>query len=83
MNGPGVSRIAGITIMVAIGALACTPQQQTPSAIANPEGSSWIDVTATLDPATTPIYEGDAPMKFEFLKDMRKGDPLTINRRGA
>ncbi|HMA19180.1 MAG TPA: cyclase family protein, partial [Gemmatimonadaceae bacterium] len=53
--------------------------QQAPAAISNPEGSSWIDVTATLDPATTPIYEGDAPMKFEFLKDMRKGDPLTLS----
>jgi arylformamidase len=36
-------------------------------------------VTATLDPATTPVYEGDAPMKFEFLKDMRKGDALTLS----
>jgi arylformamidase len=39
----------------------------------------WIDVTATLDPATTPIYAGDAPMKFDFIKDMRKGDPLTLS----
>src|SRR5437867_1173270 len=39
----------------------------------------WIDVTATLDPATTPVYEGDAPMKFDFLKDMRKGDKLTLS----
>jgi arylformamidase len=39
----------------------------------------WIDVTATLDPARTPVYEGDAPMKFEFLKDMRKGDKLTLS----
>lgn len=39
----------------------------------------WIDVTATLDPATTPVYEGDAPMKFDFLKDMRKGDVLTLS----
>jgi arylformamidase len=36
-------------------------------------------VTATLDPATTPIYEGDAPMRFDFLRDMRKGDPLTLS----
>src|SRR5438045_7649902 len=39
----------------------------------------WIDVTATLDPARTPVYEGDAPMKFEFLKDMRKGDKFTLS----
>jgi len=39
----------------------------------------WVDVTATLDPARTPVYEGDAPMKFEFLKDMRKGDKFTLS----
>jgi kynurenine formamidase len=39
----------------------------------------WIDVTATLDPARTPVYAGDAPLKFEFLKDMRKGDILTLS----
>src|SRR5437667_9450869 len=42
-------------------------------------GQGWIDVTATLDPATTPVYQGDAPMKFDFLKDMRKGDKLTLS----
>ncbi|HUF30491.1 MAG TPA: cyclase family protein [Gemmatimonadaceae bacterium] len=41
--------------------------------------TGWIDVTATLDPSTTPIYEGDAPMRFEFLMDMRKGDALTLS----
>jgi GntP family gluconate:H+ symporter len=40
---------------------------------------SWIDASATLDPATTPVYEGDAPMRFEWLKDMRRGDPLTLS----
>ena len=30
-------------------------------------------------PATTPVYEGDAPMKFDFLKDMRRGDRLTLS----
>jgi len=39
----------------------------------------WVDVTATLDPATTPVYDGDAPMSFRFLKEMRKGDVLTLS----
>lgn len=39
----------------------------------------WMDVTATLNPATTPVYEGDAPMRFEFLKDMRRGDGFTLS----
>src|SRR5256884_5086021 len=39
----------------------------------------WIDVTATLDPGRTPVYAGDAPLKFDFLKDMRKGARLTLS----
>ena len=66
-----------LAALAALGVLACTPQQQ--SAPASPLASDWIDVTATLDPATTPVYEGDAPMRFDFLKDMRKGDALTLS----
>jgi arylformamidase len=40
----------------------------------------WIDATASLDSITTPVYEGDAPMHFSFLKDMRRGDPLTLSK---
>jgi arylformamidase len=36
-------------------------------------------VTTTLDPSTTPVYEGDPPMRFDFVKDMRKGDVLTLS----
>jgi arylformamidase len=70
-----------ITTVAALGALACTPQPQAVDfvAVAAPMAIGWIDATATLDPATTPVYEGDAPMKFEFLKDMRKGDALTLS----
>ena len=41
--------------------------------------TGWVDVTARLDPATTPVYEGDAPVQFRFLKDMRRGDPVTLS----
>jgi arylformamidase len=64
-------------------ALACTGQQQLTSRVAAEDisaSNTWIDATATLDPATTPVYEGDAPMTFEFLKDMRKGDALTLSK---
>lgn len=54
---------------------ACT--RTGPSLESTPSG--WIDVTTTLDSATTPVYAGDAPMHFEFLKDLRKGDPLTLS----
>ncbi len=67
------------TMVVAmLGTIACAPQQ-SPSTAGMAISGEWIDVTATLDPATTPVYEGDAPMKFEFLKDMRKGDGFTLS----
>src|SRR5688572_16392179 len=71
-----------ISAVLVVGTVACTPQQQAASRVDIPEAlrsNGWIDVTATLDPATTPVYEGDAPMKFEFSKDMRRGDPLTLS----
>jgi arylformamidase len=69
--------------LVVLAAWTCTPpSQKTPSQDARVDGGldgGWIDVTATLDPATTPVYEGNAPMKFDFLLDMRKGDALTLS----
>ncbi|MBA3343238.1 MAG: cyclase family protein [Gemmatimonadaceae bacterium] len=63
-----------------LGTFACA--QQSASRIG--EGAfiaaGWIDATATLDESTTPVYEGDAPMSFEFLKDMRRGDALTLSK---
>lgn len=64
------SRIRIIVTLATLGCAASPP--------ANP-GAEWIDVSATLDPTTTPVYEGDAPIKFDFLKDMRKGDALTLS----
>jgi arylformamidase len=66
----------------AIGALACAQAVGSSTRASNGDpsaGNQWIDVTATLDPRTTPVYEGDAPMKFDFLKDMRKGDGFTLS----
>ena len=69
-------------VMALLATLACRSKEEIASAAA--EGTSltgrgWIDATTTLDPARTPVYEGDAPMRFRFLKDMRKGDPLTLS----
>jgi arylformamidase len=65
-----------------LASLACRSKQETGSAAE--EGASltargWIDATTTLDPARTPVYEGDAPIRLRFLKDMRKGDALTLS----
>jgi kynurenine formamidase len=70
-----------IKAVATMGIVACTPRSGVPGA-ATPDAltsTGWIDVTATLDPATTPVYEGDAPMTFEFLRDMRKGDAFTLS----
>lgn len=75
----GWSTIAAAAVLSVV---AWTPQRQAASHAAT-SGSllsnGWIDATATLDPGTTPVYEGNAPLKFEFLKDMRKGDALTLS----
>src|ERR1700741_662432 len=72
------SRISRIVVLAAA-ALGCSSQPQGTTTVAGPTSAGWIDATATLDPATTPVYAGDAPMKFEFLKDMRKGDGFTLS----
>ena len=64
----------GFTLLLSL-VVGCAPPQGTGELSA----AGWIDVTATLDPARTPVYQGDAPMKFDFLKDMRKGDKLSLS----
>jgi arylformamidase len=40
---------------------------------------AWIDVTAPLDPATTPTYPGDTLPKFQFLRSFDHGDKVTLS----
>ena len=71
-----------VAVAAALGAVVCTPRQQAVAPAATsavPQDAEWVDVSAALDPATTPVYEGDAPMAFRFLKDMRAGDALTLS----
>jgi len=65
----------GFTLLLSL-VVGCTPRDRGAQELS---GAGWIDVTATLDPAQTPVYRGDAPMKFDFLKDMRKGDKFTLS----
>ncbi len=65
----------GFTLLLSL-VVGCAPRDRAAPELS---GAGWIDVTATLDPARTPVYQGDAPMKFDFLKDMRKGDKLTLS----
>jgi arylformamidase len=69
-------------VAVTLALLACGPREQRAvdtTATGELSAQGWIDVTATLDPARTPVYEGDAPLRFDFFKDMRKGDNLTLS----
>jgi GntP family gluconate:H+ symporter len=66
----------GFTLLLSLVVSGCTPREQGARELS---AEGWVDVTATLDPATTPVYAGDAPLRFDFLKDMRKGDKLTLS----
>jgi len=83
MNRRLVTRWLCIPTVTALTALACAKTEADSAADSasskTSTGSEWIDATATLDPSTTPVYQGDAPMKFDFLKDMRKGDGFTLS----
>jgi GntP family gluconate:H+ symporter len=69
--------IAGLGFTLLLGlVVGCAPRKPDASELS---ARGWIDVTATLDPVTTPVYQGDAPMKFDFLKDMRRGDAFTLS----
>ena len=70
-----------IAATAALGAMAFTTQPRSSSLATTgaAKPNPWIDATATLDPATTPVYEGNPPMKFDFLSDMRKGDGFTLS----
>jgi gluconate:H+ symporter, GntP family len=71
----------GFTLLLSL-VVGCAPAPDTRAPWARGgelSAQGWIDVTATLDPARTPVYAGDAPLRFDFLKDMRKGDILTLS----
>ena len=69
--------VAGLGFTLVLSSLVgCRPREQAAAALTS---DGWVDVTATLDPAKTPIYAGDAPLRFDFLKDMRTGDKVTLS----
>src|SRR5260370_7753540 len=81
-GGAKIGGVRRLVVAVALGLSSCAPGDQgapDTRAARQLSAAGWIDVTATLDPARTPVYAGDAPLKFDFLKDMRKGDILTLS----
>ena len=69
--------VAGLAFTLLLGLLVGCASRKPDAADLSARG--WIDVTATLEPGKTPVYEGDAPMKFEFLKNMQTGDNFTLS----
>jgi arylformamidase len=77
MSRPSFLRNTLAGAIALFGAVACrAPFNRAPEPLTS---ARWVDVTATLDPARTPVYEGDAPLRFTFLKSMKAGDPLTLS----
>jgi arylformamidase len=68
-----------ILIVVAIAATAFAAISDKPKSASDISGSDWIDVSAPLDPATTPTYPGDTQPKFEFLRSFDRGDKVTLS----
>jgi len=69
--------VAGLGFTLLLGLLVgCAPRKPDSGELS---ARGWVDVTATLDPSRTPVYEGDAPMKFDFLKSMQRGDNFTLS----
>jgi len=66
---------------VAIFLLTCSVQRGVgqKSGTGNRSEGTWIDVTAPLNPSTTPTYPGDTQPKFEFLRSFDKGDNVTLS----
>jgi arylformamidase len=46
---------------------------------AEPRAGSWLDASAPIDPKTTPVYPGNAPVKLEFSLNYDKGDKLALS----
>jgi arylformamidase len=44
-----------------------------------PESGGWMDVSAPLSPAITPVYEGNPPLQIHFTMDMDRGDKLDLS----
>ena len=65
----------GFTVLLSL-LVGCAPRKPDANGLS---ARGWVDVTAALDPAHTPVYQGDAPMKFDFLKNMQAGDNFTLS----
>jgi arylformamidase len=54
--------------------------QQTAGPVQGAGNGPWIDVSAPLAPAVTPVYEGNPPLVVKFTMDMENGDALDLSQ---
>ena len=66
-------------VMLGVIALAANWQTSKGEGVNHSSRVDWIDVTAPLDMATTPVYPGDTRLKFEFLRSFTAGDHVTLS----
>jgi arylformamidase len=66
-----------VLISALIAIMCCTPLfAQSGKKVSE---TSWIDITAPLDPKTTPTYPGDDGIKIAFLHSMSSGENFTLS----
>lgn len=68
-------KIANLALIVCFLTFGTLANGQTKN---SPLSGKWIDISAPLDPKTTPVYPGDAPIKINFLHNMKDGDKFTL-----
>src|SRR5579884_1656751 len=51
----------------------------TSTADAQVQRGKWFDVSVAVNPATTPVYQGDPPPEFTWKLSIEKGDKLNLS----
>ena len=69
--------IFGVTVTVAFFIILGQKRDSSVSDVVS--AADWVDVSAPLDPSTTPTYPGDTLPKFEFLRSFDRGDKVTLS----
>jgi arylformamidase len=66
-----------VPLLAAIWGSAAAQSSARPSPVAS--GGGWIDITAPIDPRTTPVYPGNPPLKVEFTQSLDSGAQVTLS----
>ena len=64
-----------LALLVIVPGVALAQPAATPAL----SGAGWIDVTAPVDPRTTPVYPGNPPLKLDFVQSLDSGAQVTLS----